>query len=92
MVSSFEHFFLYFCLLRPDSSPGKLKEIPSSQAVSAADLEAQWQQEEEEKRRVEEKKREEEERAKLEEEERIVSIIIVILSLWEKICKSTLRK
>ena len=50
-----------------------MKEIPASQVVSAADLEAQWQKEEEEKRAEEERKKEEEERAKREEEEKIVS-------------------
>ena len=50
-----------------------MKEIPASQVVSAADLEAQWQKEEEEKRAEEERKKEEEEKAKREEEEKIVS-------------------
>lgn len=65
------------CIFRSDESSAsvKLKEIPSSQAVSAADLEAQWQKEEEEKRLEEERKREEEEKARKEEEERIVGFL-----------------
>ena len=67
----------YIDIFRPDSTPTKLKEILTSQAVSAADLEAQWQQEEEEKKRAEEKKKEEEDRARQEEEERIVSPAVI---------------
>ena len=58
-----------------------MKEIPASQVVSAADLEAQWQKEEEEKRAEEERKKEEEERAKREEEDRIVSAWVKVFRI-----------